>query len=89
MKTKSIIEEKTYKESRSKFIWEIVFKLVPCSIITMIIAWKIASMEPVLNVSVIITFILLGVIVVFYVQLLLNLIVNGIIIRRKKRDLFL
>ncbi|MBC1899093.1 hypothetical protein HCA68_15600 [Listeria booriae] len=88
MKIKSINDEKAYKESRNQFIWELVFKLLPCSIITMIIAWKVATMEPVLNVSTIIAFILFGVVVVFYVQLLLNHVLNWIIIKRKKKDLY-
>ncbi|MBC1228584.1 hypothetical protein [Listeria booriae] len=89
MKIKSIVDEKKYKESRKQFIWELVFKLIPCSIITMIITWKVATMEPVMDLYTIIAFILLGVVVVFYVQLLLNFILNWIIISRKKRDLFL
>ncbi|MBC2069330.1 hypothetical protein [Listeria booriae] len=89
MNIKSIVDEKKYKESRKQFIWELVFKLIPCSIITMIITGKVATMEPVMDLYTIIAFILLGVVVVFYVQLLLNFILNWIIISRKKRDLFL
>ncbi|MDT0112405.1 hypothetical protein QJV45_18215 [Listeria booriae] len=80
---KNTISNASYKTCYQKFWFDITLKFLPCSLIVILVGYRLTSVPPVLNFYLILHLFLLGIIVFTYTWLSMELIFTWIDIRKK------
>lgn len=76
--------ETEYKTRYQKFWFDITLKFLPCSLIVILVGYRLTTVPPVLNFYLILHLLLLGIIVFAYTWLSMELIFTWRDIRKRK-----